>query len=204
MLTLYYMPGSCARASHIALREAQAEFQLQLVDFASQGQRAPEYLAINPKGRVPALATPDGVVTETPAILTYIAQTHPAAGLAPASPYAFAKMQELNAYLCATVHVAHAHSRRGERWADDADSISAMRAKAPGNMRDCFGLLEQHFVASPWALGEQFTVADPYLFTIAQWLTFHKIDIAEFPRVKAHHDAMLDRPAVQAALEAEA
>ncbi len=92
MLTLYYTPGACSRASHLALREAGAEFTLYNVDFVAAEQRSPDYLRINPKGRVPALATPRGVITENPAILAYVAQTHPRAGLAPLDdPFEFAR-----------------------------------------------------------------------------------------------------------------
>ena len=113
MLKLYYAPNSCALASHIALEEAGANYEAVAVDFAAEAQKSADYLAINPKGRVPALVTGQGVLTETPALLLYIAQSHPAANLAPLdNPFALAKAQAFNNYLCATVHVAHAHRRR--------------------------------------------------------------------------------------------
>ena len=150
MLKLYYAPGSCARASHIALREANAEFELQLVDFATAEQRGDEYLSINPKGRVPALATENGILTETPALLAYIAQRFPEANLAPLSdPFEFARLQSFNAYMCATVHVAHAHIRRGERWADDAAAIAEMKRKAPEVVAACFQMIEDEFFTVP-------------------------------------------------------
>ena len=205
MLKVFYAPGSCARASHIALREVNAAFELRLVDFASAEQRTDEYHDINPKGRVPALATDRGVITETPAILAYIAQSYPAADLAPLEdPFEFARMQAFNSYLCATVHVAHAHGRRGERWADDPDAIAELKRKAPGRFAECFELIENRLFAGPWVLGESYSVADPYLFTVTQWLTFNKIDPARFPKVQDHHQRMLERAAVRDTLEAEA
>jgi len=204
MMKLYYAPGSCARASHLALREANADFELQIVDFATAEQRQKTYHGINPKGRVPALATDRGVLTETPAILAYIAQTHPDASLAPLDdPYEFARMQAVNNYLCATVHVAHAHSRRGERWADDPASIAEMKRKAPEVMADCFQLLEDNMINSPWVLGDRYSTCDPYLFTITQWLPFHDIDVADYPKIAAHLSRMLERPAVQMTIEVE-
>ncbi|HEX9169219.1 MAG TPA: glutathione S-transferase N-terminal domain-containing protein, partial [Roseiarcus sp.] len=120
MLTLFYATNTCALASHIALEESGAAFDTRWIDFGGAEQTKPEYLKINPKGRVPALSTDHGVLTETPAILAYIAQTHPKAKLAPLDdPFAFAELQAFNAYLCATLHVAHAHRARGYRWADD-------------------------------------------------------------------------------------
>jgi glutathione S-transferase len=204
MLKLYYAPGSCARASHIALHEAGADFELKLVDFASAEQRAPTYHAVNPKGRVPALGTDQGVLTETPAILTYIAQTHPQARLAPIDdPFTYARMQAVNAYLCATVHVAHAHSRRSERWADTAEAIAEMKRKAPTVMADCFQMIESNLLVGPWALGDIYSTADPYLFTITQWLPFHDIDVKRYPKVHAHMTRMLERPAVTRTISIE-
>ncbi|MFU8815400.1 MAG: glutathione S-transferase family protein [Pseudomonadales bacterium] len=205
MLTLFHAPGSCSHASHIALREAGAEFQLRLVDFAAAEQRSAAYRKINPKGRVPALQTERGILTETPAILGYIAQRFPQAKLAPLDDaFELARVQSFNSYLCATVHVAHAHSRRGERWADDAGAIAEMKRKAPEVMAACFQLIEDELLLGPWVSGGAYCIADPYLFTITQWLPAHRIDCARYPRVHAHRTRMLERPAVQAALAAEA
>lgn len=197
-LTLYYAAGTCAKAVLIALHEADARFTLKTLNFAENEQRSPEYLALNPKGRVPALATPQGVLTEVPALLLYVAQTHPQARLAPLDdPFALAQMQGFNAYLASTVHVAHAHRRRASRWADDQAAQAAMQAKVPQNMRECFNVIETHYLSDqPWVMGEQYTVADGYLHTIAGWLQGDGVDIAEFPRVAAHAERMRSRPAV--------
>ena len=204
MLKLYYAPGSCARASHIALREADAGFELQLIDFSDAEQRGDAYRQVNPKGRVPALETDRGILTETPAILAYIAQGHPAARLAPLDdPFEFARLQSFTAYLCATVHVAHAHIRRGERWADDPAAIAEMKRKAPEVVAGCFQLIEDQFFTGPWVMGDAFSIADPYLFTLTQWLPIHKLDSASYPKIHDHEHRMLTRPAVQAAIAAE-
>ena len=188
-------------ATLIALLEADAPHTVVRVDFASQQQRSADYLAINPKGRVPALVTEHGVLTETPALLMYVAQCFPAAKLAPLDdPFALARMQELHSYLSSTVHVAHAHGRRGSRWADEASSHADMLGKVTQNMVDCFALIEQHYLQGPWALGDAYSVADAYLFTMASWLHGDGVDIAQFPKVHAHTQRMLERPAVQKAL----
>ncbi|WP_349922302.1 glutathione S-transferase family protein [Aeromonas veronii] len=200
-LTLYLTPGTCAMAVRIALVEANAPHQLKLVDFAAGEQRSPEYLAINPKGRVPALVTERGVLTETPALLLYVAQRFPAAGLAPLDdPFLLARMQEVNSFLASTVHVAHAHGRRAARWADDEQAIIAMQAKMPQNMRDGFAQIENHYLTGPWVLGEQFSLADIYLYVVASWLKSDGVDIETFPRVADHTRRMLARPTVQQAL----
>jgi glutathione S-transferase len=204
MLTLYYTPGTCSLASHIALEDAGATYHATRIDFAAKQQIGADYLAINPKGRVPALATPRGVLTETPAMLAFIAQSFPEAGLAPLDdPFAFAEMQAFNSYLCSTVHVAHAHRMRGYRWADDPAAHEAMRRKVPETVGACFALIEQAMLKGPWVMGEQYTVADPYLFTLAQWLEADGVDPSRVPRVADHRRRITERAAVKKALEQE-
>jgi glutathione S-transferase len=198
MLRLYYAIGTCALATHIALEEAGAPYEAVRIDFGSQAQRSPEYLAVNPKGRVPALVTEAGTLTETPALLCYVAQRFPQAELAPLSdPFALAQIQEFNSYLCATVHVAHAHGRRGTRWADDANSHEDMKRKVPATMTECFELVENKLLKGPWVMGDHYTIADPYLFTIASWLEGDGVDTGKLPKVMQHRAAMLARPAVK-------
>ena len=204
MLTLYYAPGTCAQAVLIALHEADASFDAKRLNLAEGEQRSAAYLAMNPKGRVPALVTPEGVLSETLSLLLYVAHTHPDAQLAPLDdPFRLARMQEFNSYLASTVHVNHAHRTRAIRWADDEAAQLAMKAKVPQNMRDSFQVIEQHYLSDkPWVMGDQYTVADGYLFTIAGWLKNDSVDIAEFPRVAAHFARVKARPAVQRALAA--
>jgi len=201
MLTLYYAPNTCALASHISLEEAGAPYDAVRLRFADGEQRKPEYLAVNPKGRVPALATDRGILTETPAILAFIAQSFPAARLAPLDDaFAFAEVQSFNSYLCSTVHVAHAHRLRGSRWADDEAAIEAMKKKVPQSVGDCFDMIERKMIAGPWVMGNDYTICDPYLFTIARWLEGDGVDIRRFPKVNDHYARMEARPAVQRAL----
>lgn len=204
MLKLFYALNTCALASHIALEEAGARYESVRLNFANADQTKPEYLAVNPKGRVPALVTDRGIITETPAILVYIAQTHPQAKLAPLDdPFALAKMQAFNSYLCSTVHVAHAHQRRGKRWANLDASIADMQSKVQENMTACFELIEREMFAGPWVMGSDYSVADGYLYTIELWLEGDKVDIARFPKVHDHFQRMSARPAVQKVLAEE-
>jgi len=204
MFKLFYSPGTCALASHISLEEAGADYTLARVDFSRGEQRSPEYLAINPKGRVPALVTDDGTLTETPAILAYIAQTFPRAKLAPLDdPFALAQIQEFNSYLCSTVHVAHAHRMRGTRWADDPAAIDAMKRKVPESVAAAFALIENGMLKGPWVMGTRYTICDPYLFTLAEWLDADGVDLAKLPRVIDHRTRMYERPAVKQAIAQE-
>ncbi len=204
MLTLYYARNSCALASHIALEEAGADYALRRIDLGAAEQTKSDYLAINAKGRVPALRTPRGVLTETPAILAFVAQSFPHAALAPLDDaFAFAEVQSFNAYLCSTVHVAHAHRMRGYRWADDPAAIAAKQRKVPETVGACFDLIERAMVRGPWVMGEAYTIADPYLFTIAQWLESDGVDLNPIPRVMDHRRRMRERRAVKKALADE-
>lgn len=202
MLTFYYATDTCALASHIALKDAGADYRLHRIDFATTQQRSAAYLALNPKGRVPALVTPEGILTETPAILAYVAQAYPQARLAPTDPFRFAKVQEFNSYLCSTLHVAHAHRMRGSRWADEPEAIEAMKRKVPQSVGACYDYVETQ-IAGPWVMGEAYSIADAYLFTVAQWLEGDGVDPARYPRVIDHRARMAARPNVAAAIAEE-
>ncbi len=200
MLKLYWAAGTCALASHIALEEAGAKYETVKLDFSQGEQRKPDYLKVNPKGRVPALVTERGILTETPAILACIAQTHPQTKLAPSDPFEFAVAQAFNSYLCSTVHPAHAHGRRGARWSDDAAAQATMTAKVPQNMTDCYTLIENGYLKGPWVMGADYSTCATDLYTISGWLAGDKVDIAKFPKVHDHYQRMNERLAVKAAL----
>lgn len=204
MLKLYYAAHTCALASHIALNDAGADYTIARISFAGEEQRKPEYLAINSKGRVPALVTDRGILTETPAILAFIAQSYPKAALAPLDdPFRLAQVQAFNLYLCATLHVAHSHRMRGARWADEAASLADMQRKVPESVAGCFRLIEDNMPAGPWVMGETYTICDPYLFTMAQWMEADGVDPARFPKVSDHRRRMSERPQVREAIAAE-
>ena len=199
MLKLYYSPGACAMASHIALEEAGADYELQKIDLKKGEQRTPEYLAINPAGVTPALATEQGVITQNVAILTYVAQTHPQAGLAPTEAYAFARMQAFNAWLASSLHPASGSvlfSRPPLEGAARAEALEQALAK--------YDLAEQHLLIGPWALGADHSVTDGYLMVFTRWARqADLLDKVRFPGLNAHLDRVQSRPAVQRALAAE-
>ena len=144
------------------------------------------------------MVTDRGVLTETPAMLAFIAQSFPQVKLAPLDdPFAFAQVQSINSYLCSTVHVAHAHKGRGYRWATEETSFADMKRKVPETMTACLELIERDMLKGPWVMGEQYTICDPYLFTIAGWLDGDSVDLARLPKVVAHRKRMMERPAVQ-------
>ncbi|MGB3407933.1 MAG: glutathione S-transferase family protein [Jannaschia sp.] len=194
-LTLYLAPGTVAKASHAALETCGADYDLVWLDFKAGAQRSADYLAVNPKGRVPALATPQGILTETIAILEWIAATHPEARLMPDDPWQAARVRETMTYLGTTMHVAHAHKARGHRWSDDVAAQATMTAKVPQTMAECAALLEAR-IDGDWVT-EAFSVADLYLWTILGWLDGDGVPLAGYPRLKALCDRVAARAAVQ-------
>ena len=206
MLTLYYAAHTCSLASHIALEEAGADYATVRIDFKAREQQGPDYLAVNPKGRVPALATSRGILTETPAMLAFIAQSFPEAKLAPLTDtFAFAEVQAFNSYLCSTLHVAHAHRMRGPRRVDanDTAAIAAMQRHVPVSVSACYALIEATMLKGPFVMGEAYTICDPYLFTVAQWLENDGVDPRRIPRVIEHRARVAERPATKRAIAME-
>jgi glutathione S-transferase len=205
-LKLYYSPGACSLASHMALEEAGADYEPVRVNFASAEQRTPEYLRINPKGRVPALAEGDRVVTENPAILHYVARLHPGAKLWPEDPAEEARCAEWLAFISSTVHPAYAHIRRPERYATDPKAKEDVMAKGRESCREIWSMVEAKFGKGPWATGDRFSVADPYMLVFWTWGRGQVLgyDMAkDFPNWTDHARRMATRPAVKKVFERE-
>ena len=144
MLKLYFAKGTIASAVAIALNEAGADYQAIRIDFGTGEQTMEAYSAINPKGRVPALQTNQGILTETSAILDYIAALYPTAGLVPDDPFQAAQMRSMMTYLASTAHVNHAHGMRGTRWADKPASWEDMKQKVTETMTASAAYIETH------------------------------------------------------------
>jgi glutathione S-transferase len=206
VLKLYYSPGACSLAPHIAPEEVGVAYEPVKVALAKGEQRTPEYLAINPKGRVPVLAEDGWVLTENAAILPYIAQRFSSAGLWPSDPREAARCAEWIGWIASTVHVAYAHVRRPERYASDPKAIEDVVAKGKESCREIWGQVDKKLGAGPWALGERFSVADPYLLVFWTWGRAPTLgfDMArDFPNWTAHARRMGERPAVKRAFERE-
>lgn len=202
MLKLYTAKATIGLACEIALEEAGAAYEVTRLSFAENEQRGAAYLAVNPKARVPSLETSQGVITEVPAILGYIARTHPAADLAPGAddPFALAQVESFLSYLCSWVHPAAAHRVRGNRWADDEAAIAELRRKSPEVFGAALSLIDSTFFKGPWVMGERFSVCDPYLYVVTTWITRDGLDWADYTRLADHAARMDARPAVQAVL----
>ncbi len=205
MLKLFYAPNACSLAPHIALNDAGADYEAILVDTKNGEQRTAPYLAVNPKGRVPALATERGILTEVPVLLGFIARSFPKAELAPADMFAFFEMQSFNTYLASTIHITYAHLFRPERYADSDAAKADMRAKVAGSLGAQFQLVEDRFAdGREWVHGGQYTTSDPYLYVFTRWLDRDGAGgIARFPKLAAHRTRMEGRAAVKKTLEQE-
>lgn len=202
MLKLHFAPGTISIAVAITLEEAGLPYDPVRVDFKTAEQTQPGYLAINPKGRVPALTLENGaVLTETGALLDYIASITPDAGLTPTDPQAAAHMRGAMYYLASTMHVAHAHKMRGTRWARNQTSFDDMTAMVPQTMAACAAYVEAEILRGDFVLDNDFSIADPYLFIVCNWLEGDNVDVNLYPRIQNFMTVMEQRPSVQAMRE---
>jgi len=197
-MQLYYAPRTISVAVAIALEEAGLEYEAIRLDFAEGEQAKPAYKQINPKGRVPALAVDGGILTETGALLEYIAAKAPEAGLVPADPVMAARMREVMYYLASTMHVNHAHKLRGHRWADKKPSWKDMTAKVPQTMTASCEYIVSNGLRGPFVLGKAISLADAYLYVVCTWLEGDGVDVSTFPKILAFREAMEARASVQA------
>ncbi len=199
-MKLYYLPGACSLASHIALREAGASFDLDKLDNATKKTEAGvDFLAINPKGYVPVLALNDNeVLTEGAAILQYIADQHPDAGLAPAGgTLARARVNEYLNYISSELHKAFGPLFNP---ASSDDEKTAAKANVTRKLDYVEKLLSD---GRPYLMGDAFSVADIYLFVVANWTGPTGIGLDSWPNIAAFQQRIAGREAVQAALKAE-
>lgn len=197
-MKFYCAPGTISIATAILLEETGEDYEPVILNFAKGEQSTPDYHAVNPKGRVPAIVTDEGILTETGAIFEYLASRAPDLNLVPADPWAAAHMRSVMYYLAATMHVNHAHKYRGLRWANEDASIADMRAKVPETMAASCAYIENHWALDPFVMGKEMTVADPWLFTICTWLEGDGVQITDFPRLAAFYEMMQTRPSIAA------
>ncbi|WP_171101531.1 glutathione S-transferase family protein [Ruegeria sp. HKCCD7255] len=197
-MQLYYAPRTISVAVAIALEEAGLDYEAVKLDFAGGEQMKPAYLQINPKGRVPALAVDGGILTETGALLEFVAAKAPQAGLVPTDPVLAGRMREVMFYLASTMHVNHAHKMRGHRWADKETSWEDMAAKVAETMTASCDYVCANGLHGPFVLGEAFSLADAYLYVVCSWLEGDGVDVSAFPKIVAFREAMEARPSVQA------
>lgn len=198
-MKLYYSPGACSLSPHIVASELGIALKLEKVDGkAKRTESGRDFWQINPKGYVPALELDNGeVLTEGPAIVQYLADQKPDAQLAPANgTFARSRLQEMLGYLNSEIHKSYS-----PLFKDDTPEQTRTERKAYLQRR--YELIEKILAKQAWLLGERFSVADAYLFTVTRWAEYVKLDLTAFPALLAFQQRVAARPAVQAALSAE-
>jgi glutathione S-transferase len=199
-MKLYYAPSTCSLNPHIVLREAGIPFELDRVKFGSPKRTSTgvDFATINPKGSVPALQLDDGeVLTEGAVIVQYLADQRPASNLAPpAGTMERYRLQEWLNYIASELHKGFAPLFNRAATEEAKDVIRK-------SLTPKFELLARHLAAHPYLMGETFTVADSYLFTILNWKGFVGIDLSPWPVLVAYFETISKRPSVRAAMEAE-
>ncbi len=205
-LTFFYANGACSLAPHIALEEVGVPYTPQLVNTLGGEQHTPAFLAVNPKARVPALRIDGWVLTECPAILAYIAQAYPAAGLWPATLDDQARAMEWMGWIASSVHITYAHIRRAERYATGEDALANVRAQGQVSARAAWEAIEARLRPGAWAVGNAYSVVDIYLLVFWLWGRGAVLgyDMArDFQAWTGIAQRMATRPAVQRALARE-
>ncbi len=198
-MKLYYTAGSCSLAIHIAFREIGQPVELLAVDLRTKLIASGEdYRQINTKGYVPALRTDAGaLLTEVPAVLQYVADLKPAAGLAPANgTIARYELQGWLSYINAELHKDF-----GPLF--DPTASADMKKYASAKLTRRFAWVAEHLERSPYLMGDAFTVADAYLYVVLAWPAMVNVDLSALPSLSAYRARIAERPAVKAAHAAE-
>lgn len=197
-MKLYYSPGACSLAPHIALSEAGAKYELEKVDLRKHEYSGGDYRSVNPKGSVPAIRLPNGeVLTEAAVLLQFIADQSPQSGLAPqlGTLERYRLMEWLN-YISSELHKGF-----GPLW--NPNTPPEYREIAIVNLGQKFDYLAEKLKPGQFLTGSTFTIADAYLFTILNWAPFHKVDMSKWPQIKGYMEMVRQRPTVKAAMKEE-
>ena len=204
-LALYYSPGSCSLAPHIVLNETGQSFELRKFATADRASYSREYLAVNPKGRIPALLIDGFVLTENPAILAYLGRRFPGTGLYPVgTAESEARCLELLAWSSNTVHVAYAQLLRPERFVMREESYPPVKECGQANYGRCLAEIDARLQRNEYAVGPQYTVVDPFWLVFYRWGARAGYDMrGKFPAYTAYAERLCSRPAVQRALNTE-
>ena len=198
-MKLYYMPGACSLSPHIVALEAGIPLQMIKVDGnTKRTENGDDFLQINPKGYVPTLLLDSGeLLTEGPAVVQYLADQKPESALAaPNGTLPRYHLQEMLGYINSELHKTYSPLFK-------PDTPEATRAERKEYLLRRYQLIEDVLVKQPFLLGDHFTVADAYLFTITNWARHVELDLSGFPALLAFQKRVAERPAVQEALEAE-
>ena len=204
MYKLFYSPGSEAMAPHAMLEEVGAAYEPILVDMKAGAHKKPDYLKLNPNGRVPTLVDGDKVIFESAAITMHLADKHPAAGLAPApgSPER-GRYYQWMAYLTNTVQEAYINYFHPDYYAKTDGAIAEVKATAEARLQPMFKIIDDALADGPYLLGKQVSAADIYLMMLARWSRNMGKPAASYPNIRRCVDLVRARPAVECMFKAE-
>jgi glutathione S-transferase len=202
MLTLYYSPGACSLVPHIALQETGAEFETVRTVIADGDHCKPEYLALNPRARVPVLREDDFVLTENIAILSYIARRFPDAGIFPSDNGESARVYELLSFFVSSVHIAFAQFWRMERFTNDVSLYPAIQEYGRLSLLRYFGEIET-LTDGAFLVAGRLTPADSYLLTFYRWGIRIGVEMSAYAGWTRHTERTLADPSVAAVVAKE-
>jgi glutathione S-transferase len=194
MLTLYYAPAACSLAAHIVLEESGEKYEAKKMDLSKGEQRTPEYLKIHPLGRVPALRLDSGEpLTENTAILPYLGKRFK---MWPTDPLADAKALSVIGFFASSVHPAHGHIGRPERYASNKDAFPDIQATGKKSFHGYLEQIDGMYAGREW-LADKYSVLDPYALVFYSWGIRRELPVAQMKNYTAAKERMLKRPAVQ-------
>jgi len=196
-ITLYYGPGACSMASHIALEELGLKYEAIKLNLAEGDQRKPEYLKLNPRGAVPTLVVDGEPMTENVGILTYLAGGMPKKGLWPDDTWHQGKAVSTMAWLSNTVHVAYRAYVRPARYSDDPAGQETVKAKGKQSFHDYLKEIDRLLEGRDWAVGDHYTVVDGYLLVFYRWGNRAGLPVKELANYTRLVNKVLARPAVK-------
>ncbi len=203
MITLYFCPGACSLASHIALEETAAPYELKLILLPKKQQRTEAYLKINPRGKVPALSVDGNILVESTAILNYLARRFPEKRLMPTDPIEEARCIASMCWFSSVVHPSFQHSHRPERFAEGEAAQAAVKEMGRKSFWANLQEIDSMFKGTDWIMGREYTLVDPYALVFYGWGERAGFPMKELSAYTAWRERMMKRPAVRKSVESE-
>jgi glutathione S-transferase len=203
MMTLFFSPGACSLASHIGLEESGAPYELKPILLAKQQQKTPEYLKINPRGKVPALSIDGKILIENTAILTYLARRFPEKRLLPADPSEEARCIATMCWFSSIVHPSYQRAHRPERFAAGEAACAAVKENGKQSFWANLQEIDSMIRGNDWVMGREFTAVDGYALVFYGWAERSGFPVKDLGAYSAWKERMMNRPTVRKCVEDE-
>ena len=203
MMTLYFSPGACSLASHIGLEETGAPYEIKPILLAKGQQRTEEYLKINPRGKVPALAVDGKTLVENTAILTYLHRRFPDKKLMPADPAEESRCIATMCWFSTIVHPSYQRYHRPERFADGEAAHAAVKENGKKSFWANLQEIDSMIQSNGWVMGPEFTAVDGYALVFYGWAERSGFPVKDLSAYTSWRERMMDRPTVKRSVESE-